>query len=271
MKELEVHFVNGGHCRHLLAAIDGRTLRSVTFQAVMLAIRHPELGWVVVDTGYGERFFAATRRWPYRLYRWATPVTLRGAAAAALARVGVKAEEVRHLILTHFHADHIGGLDEFPRAQVYYHEDAWQPLAALAPWRQTRAAFLPELVPADLRERSTVIGRVEFRRDEKLPFPVHAWLGDERLRLVELPGHAPGQVGLEFTASDGRRTLYCADAFWRGMQIYRGVDLPRPVLGLQWDGAAYRTTVEKLRAVAAAGTHRLLACHDDETQRYVAG
>lgn len=267
---LEVLFVNGGSCRHLLAAINGRTLRSVTFHAVLLAIRHPELGWIVVDTGYGERFFSATRRWPYRLYRWATPVTLRGSTASALAKVGVKADEVRHLILTHFHADHIGGLNEFPRAQVYYHEDAWGPLERLTPFRQTRAAFLPALVPGDLRERSTVIARTAFRHDAGLPFPVHAWRGDERLRLVELPGHAPGQIGLEYLAADGGRTLYCADAFWRGMQIHRGVNLPRPVLGLQWDGASYRATVEKLRTVAAAGSHRLLACHDDETQRHVA-
>lgn len=116
-----------------------------------------------------------------------------------------------------------------------------------------------------------MIARAAFRKDETLPFPVSPWLGDERLRLVELPGHAPGQIGLEFTAADGVRTLYCADAFWRGMQIYRGVNLPRPVLGLQWNGAAYRVTVEKLRAVAMARTHRLLACHDDETQRYVEG
>lgn len=135
----EVHFVNGGHCRHVLAAIDGRTPRRVTFQAVMLAIRHPQMSWIVVDTGYGGRFFEATRRWPYRLYRWATPVTLRGSAAAALAGVGVRAAEVRHLILTHFHADHIGGLDEFPRAQVYYHEEAWRPLAADARGVSARA------------------------------------------------------------------------------------------------------------------------------------
>ena len=159
---LRVHYLNGGYCRHLLASVDGRTLRKVTFHAVFLAIEHPALGWIVCDTGYGTRFFEATRAWPYRLYRWATPVTLRGTAASALASIGVRLEEVRHVIVTHFHADHIGGLSEFPGARVYYHEDALVSLLARKPFGQTRAAFLPALVPADLARRSTVIVAKDF-------------------------------------------------------------------------------------------------------------
>jgi glyoxylase-like metal-dependent hydrolase (beta-lactamase superfamily II) len=266
---LRVHYLNGGYCRHLLASVDGRTLRKVTFHAVFLAIEHPELGWIVCDTGYGMRFFKATCAWPYRLYRWATPVSLRGTAAAALAAIGVRPEEVRHVIVTHFHADHIGGLSEFTGARVYYHEDALAPLVARKPFGQTRAAFLPALIPADLAGRRTVIAAKDFAaEDGGLPFATYDLFGDGRLKLVALPGHAPGQVGLEFTGEDGR-TLYCADAFWRMEQIVAGVNLPRLVLGLQWDGAAYRATIEKLRELARRKTHRLLACHDEETQRYV--
>src|SRR5882724_10638693 len=115
---LEVKYLNGGYCRHLLASVNGRTFRLTRFYAVFLALRHPRLGWIVCDTGYGDRFFDATRRWPYRLYRWATPVTLRGTAAQSLARVGVRPDDVQHLLLTHFHADHIGGLAEFRHARV---------------------------------------------------------------------------------------------------------------------------------------------------------
>jgi glyoxylase-like metal-dependent hydrolase (beta-lactamase superfamily II) len=93
-------------------------------------------------------------------------------------------------------------------------------------------------------------------------------LGDGRLNLVSLPGHAPGQIGLEYE-DGGVPTLYCADAFWRQTQIKDAVDLPRPVLGLQWDATAYRATIATLREFAKQRTHRILACHDDETQRYV--
>lgn len=266
---LEVHYLNGGYCRHLLASVDGRSLRVVRFYAVFLAIRHPAQGWILVDTGYGNRFLAATRRWPYRLYRWATPVTLAGPAAGPLASIGVRPEDVRHVIVTHFHGDHVGGLAEFPQAQIHHHEQALAPLLARSPFRQTRAAFLPDLVPADLDRRARVIPSAAFTKTTDLPFPGHDLFGDGSIHLVELPGHAPGQVGVAYETG-GVRTLYCADAFWRSCQITDGVNLPRPALAIQWDGAAYRSTVSELRLLHRRGTHRLLACHDEETQRHVA-
>lgn len=265
---LRVHYLNGGYCRHLLAFIDGRTLRMVRFEAVFLAINHPSFGWIVCDTGYGTRFFEATRTWPSRLYRWATPVSLREPVAVTLARIGVVPEEVQHLIITHFHADHIGGLAEFPNARVYYHEHALAPLLGCTPLRQTRAAFLPTLVPTDLADRSSIIGAQFFAQDSLLPFLVFDLFGDGQLKLVALPGHAPGQIGIEYTAG-GVRTLYCADAFWRSSQIAEGTDLPRLVQALQWESGAYQETIEKLRTLARANTHRLISCHDEETQRYV--
>ena len=265
----QVRYLNGGYCRHLMASIDGRTLRLVRFHAVFLALEHEKLGWIVCDTGYGSRFYEATRLWPWRLYRWATPVTLRGPAAESLRACGLVPADVRHLVITHFHADHIGGLHEFPHARVYHHEDALEPLLGLTPFRQTRAAFLPSLVPNDLRNRGTVLPRKSFVPDAELPFRSTDLLGDGSLKLVDLPGHAPGQLGLAFIEAGGK-TLYCADAFWRSEQIEKGVNLPGPVLALQWDRRAYADTIERLRSLRQTGTHRLLACHDERTQQHVA-
>jgi len=274
---IEVHYLNGGYCRQWLCAIDGRTLRRVCFHAVFLAFRHPREGWIICDMGYGARFFEATRRLPFRLYRWATPVTPRGAVATALSPLGVRPAEVRHVIITHFHADHIGGLAEFPNARVHCHEHALAPLRTLNAFAQTRAAFLPALLPKDIDARLAPIPAKKFSPahgedfPSPFPFPVFDLFGDGLLRLVELPGHAPGQIGVEYTApaANGARTLYCADAFWHSMQITRDVNLRWPASALQWDIAAYRSTVTKLRALARTGTHRLLACHDEETQRLV--
>jgi len=265
---LTVHALNGGSCRHLLATIDGRSLRIVRFHAVFLAIHHPDRGWIMVDTGYGDRFFAATRKWPFRLYRWATPVTLRGPAAAAIRPLGIRPEQVRHMVVTHFHADHVGGLAEFSHARVHFVAEALDHLASLSPRRQVRSAFLPCLIPPDLDRRSEPIPLAAFAPSGGLPFPVHDLFGDGSIRLVHLPGHAPGQVGLELDLN-GVRTLYCADAYWHAMQIHRAIDLPRWVRRFQWDPAAYDTTIARLRLVAGSGSHRLFACHDAEIQRHV--
>ena len=40
-------------------------------------------------------------------------------AARQVERLGYRRADVRHIVLTHFDADHIGGLADFPDAQVH--------------------------------------------------------------------------------------------------------------------------------------------------------
>ena len=254
----------GGYCRQLLAMVDRRSWRIVRFQAVFLALKHQTEGWVLVDAGYGLRFHEATSRFPYRFYRWATPTTTAETTTSILERAGIRAEDIRHVIVTHFHADHIGGLSEFPNAQVHFHADALEPLQRLPAWRQVRAAFLPQLVPEWLAEKARALAPAAFTTAADLPFPVHDLFCDGSLRLVYLPGHAPGQVGLAFESSFGKE-LYVADAFWRGCQLSDQVDPLGIAMHLQWDAAAYRRTVIQLREVHRLGRHHITACHDEGT------
>jgi glyoxylase-like metal-dependent hydrolase (beta-lactamase superfamily II) len=84
------------------------------------------------------------------------------------------------------------------------------------------------------------------------------------IKLVDLPGHAPGQLGIELKVEQ-KPLLYATDAYWDSAQVNETVDLPGPILKLQWDRFAYRETIQQLRAVARAGSHDLLACHARET------
>lgn len=260
----EIRAFEGGYCRQLLAMVDRRSWRMVRFEAVFLALRHHREGWLLVDTGYGSQFEEATEDFPGRFYRWATPATSMGSTAALLKSAGIPAAEIRHVIVTHFHADHVGGLAEFPNANVHYHADALRPLQILPVWRQVRAAFLAHLIPSWLPERARPIPSNRFSDTDDLPFRSHDLFGDESIRLVHLPGHAPGQVGVSFGSPSGRE-LYTADAFWRRSQIVDGIEPFGVAMFFQWDAKAYRNTVNLLRQVHRLGRYRLTACHDDGT------
>ena len=61
--------------------------------------------------------------------------------AEVLARINVEADEVRHVVITHMHFDHAGGVSLFPRATFYIQEDEYRfwhenPIAARPPFRQ---------------------------------------------------------------------------------------------------------------------------------------
>jgi glyoxylase-like metal-dependent hydrolase (beta-lactamase superfamily II) len=258
----EIHAFAGGYCRQLLAMIDRRSWRMVRFPAVYFALRHQREGWVLIDTGYGGRFSEATRRFPFRGYRWATPTTEAGRTADQLRSAGIPPEDIRHLIVTHFHADHIGGLADLPQATVHYHAEALAPLQRLPAWRQARAAFLPALVPGWLPDRAMPLAAEAFVARPDLPFGSHDLFGDGSIRLVDLPGHAPGQLGVIF-ARGTQREFYVADAFWRRCQIVEGVEPLGLAMSFQWDPLAYRATVHRLREVYRGGEFNLIACHDD--------
>jgi len=261
---------DGGYCRQLLALIDRRSWRIVRFPAVFFALRHKTEGWVLVDTGYGGSFHEASKHLPHRLYRWATLPKEDGRTTAALRASGIEASEIRHVIVTHFHGDHVGGLAEFPQATVHYHAEALESLQRLPAWRQARHAFLPALVPEWLPGRVAQIAARAFVQSPDLPFGSYDLFGDESVRLVSLPGHAPGHLGVLFTHGT-RRELYAADAFWRRCQIVDGVRPLGMAMAFQWDPCAYQNTVRLLRDLLQRGDLRITACHDEGTRASLNG
>ncbi|NGO08082.1 MBL fold metallo-hydrolase [Streptomyces sp. HC44] len=77
-------------------------------------------GLVLVDSGFGLDDIADPKRRVGPARRFLRPVfKAEETAAHQIERLGFSRDDVRHLALTHFDADHIGGLSDFPRAQVH--------------------------------------------------------------------------------------------------------------------------------------------------------
>lgn len=262
---VELKLLAAGYCVHPeFVTIRRGSLRPAAYPAGFACIRHPAHGWILFDTGYSSRFEALTQRLPYSLYRRLTPVRFneKDAAVRQLAQLGIRAEDVGLVILSHFHADHIGGARDFPHARFLYPEAAYEPLRRLGPFRATRAGFIPGLLPDGFAELASPIERTAawIPLDEDAPL-AGGWdlLGDRSLIAVSLPGHAAGQIGLLLTAGDPARRaggvtrcLLCADAVWSSRAL-RENRLPHPAAGLVMDDrSAYRDSFALLRRWQAA-------------------
>jgi glyoxylase-like metal-dependent hydrolase (beta-lactamase superfamily II) len=132
---------------------------------------------------------------------------------AAIRELGKQPSDVRQILVTHAHPDHIGSLATLKRAtgaKVYAH-----PLDA--PIIRSGAGFRP-LTPAP----GLIVG-ILFRLFIKQPFPtvdgtgvdVEVNDGDELpigggLRVVHIPGHCKGQVAFLRARNGG--LLFAADA-----------------------------------------------------------
>lgn len=204
---------SAGSCRHAERVVwKGGRLRPITMPSLVGALEHPREGWVLFDTGYAPRFASCSL---HRLYRLVAPYRLSPAhtAAARLAARGVRPEQVRHVILSHLHPDHIGGARDFPRATYHLSQEAWRAAERLRGWRKLFAAWFPGLLPDDFLDRAHLINRLP---DQGFgPFRQTADLfGDGALKLVSLPGHAAGQLGMLASLRGSRRVLFAADACW---------------------------------------------------------
>jgi glyoxylase-like metal-dependent hydrolase (beta-lactamase superfamily II) len=226
--------------------------RSIRFPALFALIEHPRFGRALFDTGYSAEFFHATRRLPYRLYRTATPVTLREEqmALSQLRARGLEARDIDQVFISHFHPDHISALKDFPKAHYRFWPEAYAHVRGRAGLRAMRAAYLPALMPADFDERAKPLsGETRPLPPEYAPFQTGVDVfGDESLLAVRLPGHAHGQMGLLARTAAGTTFFLVADACWHS-GAFRDNRLPHPLANLIFaDPAEYRQTLGQIHA-----------------------
>ena len=270
-----------GSCRHPeWVTIRGGSLRSIRIPALFACMEHPERGPVLFDTGYSERFFRETDPFPARLYRMVTPVDFEKGQSATerLRMAGVDPADVRHIIVSHFHADHVAGLRDFPNAQFFYEREALDSMRLLKGIAAVKRGFLPGLLPDDFDQRAQPFSpdsRIEVPHDLLPGFPfrhITDVLGDGSLLAVDLPGHAYGQLGLLLRTEQGP-VLLCADAAWSAA-AYRENRPPSGLAGIIMpDRKAYASSFRALRQLHEAFPElTIIASHCPEAERlYAAG
>lgn len=270
MPPLEWHIYEAGYCMHPECATrQGAPFKPARYPALAFLLRHPQLGWILFDTGYAKHFLDATRRLPERLYRTVTPVHLdaQQTLCEQLRRDGIAPADIAAVVLSHFHGDHIAGVCDFPQARLICAREAWDDLQARGRIDALRHGLLPKLLPDDF------LARVEWIEEKPLhglPATFAAFgggydlLGDGSLVAIALPGHARGHYGVVFDAVDGQRVFLVADAAWSSQAIRADTPPPALITGLLGDTRVYRQTLSQLHALAKAEPGlRLLPSHCD--------
>ena len=250
---IEYHLLDTGYClaweHH---AIQGGAHRRITFHALVALLHHPRHGWLLWDTGYAPRMLTATAHFPFSLYRRVTPLYLSPelAVVAQLQRWGLTPEDIRFIIISHFHADHIAGLRDFPTAELIALQTAYADVATRCGLSALRRAFIPALLPEDFVERARLLAPFTGPALPALG-PTCDLFNDGSLLLVELPGHARGQIGLLANTARGS-ILFAADGCWLARSIYEQRPPPRMTYFFIDDPRAMHMTLHHLHDFAEA-------------------
>jgi glyoxylase-like metal-dependent hydrolase (beta-lactamase superfamily II) len=261
-----------GHCQHPeCAALRGGGRRAIDFPALVGLIEHPQRGLMLYDTGYSRHFHGATRRFPECLYRMITPVTLppEEELLAQLESRRIRAPDIETIFISHFHADHVAGLRDFPRAKFI----ATRAERALCEKKgrvdRLLRAYLRELLPEDLEERLQYADTMPQVRLSAAwsPFEAaHDLLGDASMLGIDLPGHTASQLGVAFHAEEP--VLLIGDACWKIEGLVRDKKPSRLAYVLFDNSEAYNATFAKLRALHfSAGAPLIIPSHCITTWR----
>lgn len=214
---MRIHHLNcGTDCPVGGAMFDGRS-KGLTGTLVChcLLIETDAHGLVLVDTGYGLKDIAHPHRSPARITRAMRAmmgIQLREEETAIrqVEALGFRAEDVRHIVLTHLDFDHAGGLEDFPGAVVHLLDAEFS--AATGP----RRGFV-----ARNRYRPSQLD--EVANWQRYSSQGEAWFGFDAVRdlaglppeilLVPLPGHTWGHAGVAIKLKE-RWLLHAGDAYF---------------------------------------------------------
>lgn len=230
--------------------LPGGTWRQIAVPALFGILDHPVQGPIVFDTGYSHRFFEGTRGLPFRVMRWITPAVIPPyeEAVRQVRAHGVEPEAVPWVLLSHFDPDHYGGLKDFPNARVICTAAAWESVRDKSGWAAFHVRLLPGHLPDDLAARLWILP--EFDGPPIGPFPRSLDLfGDGTLRLVDLPGHAAGQIGVFLQTPDSKNVFLAADGCWNRRMIAPGASGGGIHRLLAMDRQAQDETYDRLRAM----------------------
>jgi glyoxylase-like metal-dependent hydrolase (beta-lactamase superfamily II) len=263
----KLHVFRVGHCTHpACMALKGAGLGSRCFPSRAYLIETRQ-GPVVWDTGYAERFHDATAQGIYRLYPLITPVYFdpQESLVNQLRTLGLAAHDVKTLVMSHFHADHIAGVRDFPSAQLLASGAGWSAVRGLHGLQAVRQAFIPALLPPDIEQRLSFVEGLPVVKlpPECLPFTEGFDVtGDGEMLIVALPGHAVGHLGA-FVRQDSGWTLLASDAAW-ATDCYRSLRGPSELSFLiQHNRAAYYRTLHQLHMLHQAGHVRIELTHEE--------
>lgn len=255
----EFHLLDGGYCTHKESMVlkTGRCCET-KFPAMFACIHHEKFGYILYDTGYSKRFFEETTHFPYSVYAKLTPVHLsdEDCASAKLKKLSIQPEQINYIIISHFHADHIAAIKDFPNARFIYMQSAYDKLKSKSPFKALLHGFLPGLLPDNFEQRRADVpfSAMTFAENDFKAFDI---FDDGSLTAVELPGHARGQIGLFFSFND-KKIFLIADSCWMSESFEKNTH-PSPLTYLIADNRRqYQQTLAKLQAFYLKNPHVII-------------
>jgi len=192
-------------------------------------IEHPD-GLILVDTGETAKIYEKGYLPDGGLYHKAVETRIQPEEEIThqLAKVGVQPKDIKTIILTHLHGDHIGGLAHFEHCKIYVSKTEYDfatskkgPGNGYFP-KNWPTWFKPELITYD------AIAEGNFKQSKKIT-------EDSKIVVVPTPGHSIGHQSI-LVKNDGHTTILAGDLTYNESTLQQ--EIPDVVL---WNKVSKQT------------------------------
>lgn len=196
--KMNIHHLNCGTLRGRFPRLDSM---------IYCLLVESNQGLVLIDTGIGRQDYLNPSLLMRLFMYWVGVLgDINESAAHQIEELGYSNSDVQHIVLTHLHLDHAGGLRDFPDAQVHIYRTEYE--ARLKPqgfmeraYDPTHWSHEPRWIVHDLADKDWYVFN-SLRIIENLT---------PEIRLIPLPGHTRGHCGVVIATEKGW-FLQCGDA-----------------------------------------------------------
>jgi len=216
-------------------------------------IEHPE-GNILIDTGENSQvnnkdYFSCdkTSGIVYRtILRF--DIDRERELPSLLSKINIAPDDIRWVVLTHLHLDHVDGIQFFPKAEF---------LVAKNEYLNGSPGHVPCLLPSWFSPR-----QVTFTKPENTGFNGSFALTQAKdVLIVPTPGHTYGHQSVILRTNE-QHVFFAGDTTFTQEQL-----LEKKVAGICADKKAARKTIEKIQAFGKMHPTIYLPSHDPESAK----
>jgi glyoxylase-like metal-dependent hydrolase (beta-lactamase superfamily II) len=160
-----------------------------------------------------------------------------------LAKVDVKPDQIKYVGISHYHADHTGQVDSFPKATLLIGAKEWEAISAPKPAQGVNFKPFESWIKGD--------SKVEPQPTDKDVF------GDGTVIVLRTPGHTPGHQSLLVKLAQMGPVILTGDA----VHFHENYDSD----GVPWfnfDRAQTIASIERIKKIAANLKGTIIIPHD---------
>lgn len=257
----KINYYSCGYCVNNLQLVFKKHKKDKrSFGAGVFLIKHKKYGYILFDTGYSVDIYNCGMIG--KLYNLFNPTFVKREDIIdyKLKEDNIKTDEIKYIILSHLHPDHIGGLNKFRNAKIVISDKAYK--TYLQP--KIRNLIIKKFIPEWFEENLIILNEEKLTSTKIKYFNCYDLFNDKSILITNMDGHAYGQI----CALINENIFLGADTCWGNDLIEEASKMKFPATIIQNDYKQYVIVSKKLLEMKKDNI-KLLFSHDKYESREV--